>query len=278
MQTPKSQIGYSNFFSSGFRGIYTRGTRPRATSLYSFSSDSGAPVTAAPKRKSFLPISSLSNDEQRTKKLKKLLDRVNEANPFRMLKDTRRKLAPQGIGSEDSDECSSSGSGSHSSRMSVRIKQDDVVPPNEPCDPFSPSPDTKSIYIDLPVNVNPAPIGSRCSVIARTQSQPSPRSSPTTSFLSLGSAPSSRRSSIKRPASVHSVPSSLSMTPITSRPRRLSVKVKGDKYDFGWSLREEVEPVSLCPTPEAQESRNDWVVDPGEVDWRQFHVDFLSDE
>uniref|UniRef100_A0A0W0FNY7 Uncharacterized protein n=1 Tax=Moniliophthora roreri TaxID=221103 RepID=A0A0W0FNY7_MONRR len=194
-----------------------------------------------------------------------------------MLKETRKQPGPTGISNEDINDwinSSNGGGGSGSSGMSIRIGQGEHQSPTEPIDPFSPAPDTKSIYIDIPVSISPSPIPTiPRSPFIRSQSQPLPRSS--SSFYSFPPPPP-RRNSVRRPVSIHTTPIPMSPSPSTL-PRRFSVRIEGDNYDktWSWSVREEI--VSLCPTPAAvEEERDEWMFDLGEVDWRQFHVELLD--
>jgi len=135
---------------------------------------------------------------------------------------------------------------------SLYVRPYEYVPQNT--DPFTSSPDFKSFFIDLS-DSSPSHTPKRESSLSLSGS------SPDCSFLHV-----SRR---ERPASIQTMP-------VLSRSRRSSLQyrpISQDKPNFFWALEEEPPILAVEPLVEDHEDRDD----PARFDWRQFHVDLISD-
>jgi hypothetical protein len=136
-------------------------------------------------------------------------------------------------------------------------------------DPFTSSPDARSMFIDLSSDSSPIGTPKRESFLSLTNS----RSSSARSSLLFGT----RR---ERPTSTHTAP-------LPSRSRQSSLHfpqqqgLRGgvaplngpEKYDFAWITEELEEPSTVEPIVEDQE----WDA-PAKIDWHQFHIDILTND
>ncbi|KAH9481911.1 hypothetical protein JR316_0006441 [Psilocybe cubensis] len=127
---------------------------------------------------------------------------------------------------------------------------------HQPIDPFTSSPDARSMFIDLSSDSSPSGTPKR------------------ESFLSLTGSSSNRSSLIfsrrERPTSIHTMP-------LPSRSRRSSLQYRApsqEKSDFFLILEEEP---GLAAEPILEDERDDWDA-PAKIDWRQFHIDILTDD
>lgn len=127
---------------------------------------------------------------------------------------------------------------------------------HQPIDPFASSPDARSMFIDLSSDSSPSGTPKR------------------ESFLSLTGSSSNRSSLIfsrrERPTSIHTMP-------LPSRSRRSSLQYRApiqEKSDFFLILEEEP---GLAAEPILEDERDEWDA-PAKIDWRQFHIDILTDE
>ncbi|KAF5327616.1 hypothetical protein D9619_005030 [Psilocybe cf. subviscida] len=130
-----------------------------------------------------------------------------------------------------------------------------------PIDPFTSSPDARSMFIELSSDSSGSPTGTP----KREQS-----------FLSLTGSSKSNRSSFifarrERPTSIHTMP-----LPARSRPSSFQYRPPAvtEKSDF--FLIEEEEPATILASA-ILERTEEWDA-PSKIDWRQFHIDILSDE
>lgn len=131
-------------------------------------------------------------------------------------------------------------------------------------DPFSSSPDTRSMFIDLS--------SSSDSSLSNTPKLES--------FLSLtGSSPSNRSSLI---FSRRERPTSIQTMPLPSRSRRSSWQYRApsqekEKSDFFLILEEEPSLATEGPDDTIHEDHEEWDA-PAKIDWHQFHIDLLTDD
>ncbi|KAJ8509513.1 hypothetical protein ONZ45_g8329 [Pleurotus djamor] len=127
-----------------------------------------------------------------------------------------------------------------------------------PIDPFSSSPDTKSVFIDF--YDTPSSTPNRESFISFTTSSKS------SSLLHLP-----RR---ERPTSIQTMP-------LPTRSRRSSLQYplpSQDKYDWAWILDEATPIYSPRPPEELEQVDEADEVDPARLDWWQFHNDLVQRE
>ncbi|KAK1226810.1 hypothetical protein PQX77_010217 [Marasmius sp. AFHP31] len=304
MQDSKNREGYSNFFYSGFRGIYARGSRRRSNA----STPSGTPMntrtperspspsssptepstpalgrSSSSKRKSIriprLPFSfEDSSDPETTRRpslshrfIDKLKQASTDATPFRVLRDTRRRLRTSRRNSEESEHGISSDQSSTPQQDSpFRNRPESYqAPSNGLVDPFNSSPNTRSIFVDIPVT--PAPTPSRRPFFMRRPSSVNSTRSKRESFLSFGGGTSSPEPEVTIRERPHSVQYSPTWARAPARSRVSSI-VKGE---FPWSL-EEIEDEFEGEQPPSPRASPVEEGDPGDLDWRQFHIEMLN--
>lgn len=154
--------------------------------------------------------------------------------------------------------CAKSPPQHRSIRLTNKITISSSVP--QSIDPFSASPDTRSMFIDLSTDSSPAGTPKHESFLSLTASS-SPRSS-----LLFG-----RR---ERPTSIQTMP-------LPSRSRRSSLQLphRGvplaaapEKSDFSWIVEEEPSAIEAL-----REDPDEWDA-PAKIDWHQFHIDILTND
>ncbi|KAF8963102.1 hypothetical protein BDZ97DRAFT_1049576 [Flammula alnicola] len=274
MQPPPNGLrGYSDFFASGFRAVTTRRSSSSRTSSESFiqtaSSSSSTRRTLAditPRR--LRPTSMIvhtSTPKPREKRRRSSFVSFSSRLFDRMISAS---------GHENSTMSSSSRRSSRSSRffestdssLDVWITAGGPYTPSapngspalhHPIDPFTSSPDARSMFIDLSSDSSPSGTPKR------------------ESFLSLTGSSSNRSSLLfarrDRPTSIHTMP-------LPSRSRRSSLQYRPpppsqEKSEFFWIVEEEP---SLAAEP-ILEDQDEWDA-PAKIDWRQFHIDILTDD
>uniref|UniRef100_A0A8H7XN54 Uncharacterized protein n=1 Tax=Psilocybe cubensis TaxID=181762 RepID=A0A8H7XN54_PSICU len=280
MQAPNSVRGYSDFFASGFRAVATRipsspGSRNSLESITNAparSRRSFADITHRRPRPTSMFVSNTSSTPSET--------REKSSRGRRSSFVTFSSRLFERITSVYGDENSTISSSSRRSSKSFRFFGSDheSVPdsgmwistggphtpsaPNgssalhQPIDPFTSSPDARSMFIDLSSDSSPSGTPKR------------------ESFLSLTGSSSNRSSLIfsrrERPTSIHTMP-------LPSRSRRSSLQYRApsqEKSDFFLILEEEP---GLAAEPILEDERDDWDA-PAKIDWRQFHIDILTDD
>ncbi|KAF8193321.1 hypothetical protein BJ912DRAFT_1021592 [Pholiota molesta] len=279
MQPPPNGLrGYSDFFASGFRAVTPhRGSSRRYSTDASISTASSsrrarptsmivqptAPKTRGSKRHDSSRRSSFVTFSSR------LFDRMtfsyadeNSANMFSSSSQrsdstsARSRLSRFFTSTDDSDEL----------HPDVWITTGGPHTPSAPngsaalhlqsIDPFTSSPDARSMFIDLSSDSSPIGTPKRESFLSLTNS----RSSSARSSLLFGT----RR---ERPTSTHTAP-------LPSRSRQGVAPLNGpEKYDFAWITEELEEPSTVEPIVEDQE----WDA-PAKIDWHQFHIDILTND
>jgi len=271
--TPVHSVrGYSDFFTSGFRAVTSRVSRPYSVSSFPRVSDATCATEDPPQslhgraQRRARPTSmimsksnqSCENSRGRRSSIiafsSRLFDRMKHASADENANVSagRRRSKRSSRPLEDSNSQVPQDwitTGGPFTPSSPNGRPDEYVPQNT--DPYTSSPDSKSFFVDL------------------SDSSSSKRES----FLSLsGSSPDrsllhvSRR---ERPASIQTMP-------VLSRSRRSSLQyrpISQDKPNFFWTLEEEHPILAAEPLVEDHEDRDD----PARFDWRQFHVDLISD-
>ncbi|KDR78552.1 hypothetical protein GALMADRAFT_243971 [Galerina marginata CBS 339.88] len=268
MQTPTTVRGYSDFFASGFRAVTTRRSTSSRNSLETiptnawFSSSRERRTRTRPasmivhtsvtsstreksqgRRSSFVSFSSRLFD--------RILSTSTAGDKNSPISSRRSSKSSQFFGSRSSGD----------SAPEVWISAGGPSAPNgsalhQSIDPFTSSPDARSMFIDL------------------SSDESSPSGTPKReSFLSLTGSSSNRSSFIfarrERPTSIHTMP-------LPSRSRRSSLQYcppSLEKTDFFLILEEEP---SLATEP-IPEDHDEWDA-PAKIDWRQFHIDILTDD
>ncbi|PPQ69287.1 hypothetical protein CVT26_001604 [Gymnopilus dilepis] len=275
MQTPNNSNvrGYSDFFTSGFRAVTSR--RPSTTRNALEQVDGSNPWLSKPleqrkRRPTSMMVSSSTtptmprqNSRERSKGRRssfisfssRLFDRIVPTSSWDDSSSTSRRSS-RSSGFFRSSEDSSKGE--------VWISAGGPSAPNgrslpKPIDPFSSSPNASSMFIDL----------------SSSDGTPSRSGTPKReSFLSLtGSSRSSLHFTTRRerPTSIHTMP-------LPSRSRRSSLQYplgrnpSHEKSDFFLILEEE--PSATNET--ILEDHDEWDA-PAKIDWRQFHIDILTD-
>ncbi|KAL0570191.1 hypothetical protein V5O48_011781 [Marasmius crinis-equi] len=262
MQSPQNRGGYSAFFSSGYRAIRTR-CQPEesvatASSILPFPQHSDRkPSQPSPLSRTLRPPSEPPKKNRRNSVVE-LFDKVtsSRSNATKRKKDGRRHSFI------DSDLLSKALVGHRRQRTTSSRSRSDPPPQHHPIDPFSSSPESSSFFIDLDLTDSP------------TYFMKSPQTSRSKrfSFLSLSSSSNdSTRFNLPRrdrPTSVHTLPAPYSNDHLRSSVH--SVSSYAEKLEqFAHELSEELEEISL-----SEEWSDD---DPGNMDWRQFHVELLGE-
>ncbi|PPQ65175.1 hypothetical protein CVT24_011052 [Panaeolus cyanescens] len=262
--------GYSDFFTSGFRAVTNRTSGDSSSPC---STSRASPLSDITQRRRSRPLSMIiqktvpKNTEKKHSRRSsivsfssKLFDRkgwhsVDENSVSKSEKSSRfssKSNELPDVWITAGGPCTTSTpDGSLSHRATLR---------NRTIDPFSSSPESKSLFIDF----------------SSTDSLPyaAPKRE---SFLSMTGSSSPRSSVIlpqrrERPTSVQTMPlPSRSRCSSTSYPSRVYGQ---EKTDFFWIVEEEPE---LGNEPLVETQADEWDA-PAKIDWREFHIDLIMED